>query len=170
MNNKIKIYLNLTNGIEFLSDTDFKENYNFVRIQSCACERHLWNKILSDLDYNFLMDVALGYTVIVCDASPHKMFSRALYQGVEFIKYALNRIWLNKMTIPYLKGIRCDKYFNEEFNKLDKSTLKKIKYLRKFLNTDKIDIICISTATTHDGDYNYFKKLLVDKYKEVYYE
>jgi hypothetical protein len=170
MNNKIKIYLNLTNGIEFLSDTDFKEDYNFVRIQSCACERHLWNKILSDLDYNFLMDIALGYTVIVCDASPHKMFSRALYQGVEFIKYALNRIWLDKMTIPYVKGIRCDKYFNEEFNKLDKSTLKKIKYLRKFLNTDKIDIICISTTTTHDGDYNYFKKLLVDKYKEVYYE
>ena len=74
------------------------------------------------------------------------------------------------MTIHYVKGIRCDKYFNEKFNKLDKSTLKKIKYLRKFLNTDKIDIICISTTTTHDGDYNYFKKLLVDKYKEVYYE
>ncbi len=170
MRDKVKFYLNLTNGIEFLSDPDFKEDYNFIRIQSCSCERHLWDKILLDLDYNFLLDIALGYTVVICDASPHKKFSRALYQGVEFIQYTLNRVWLNKITVPYVKEMNCSKYFNNEFNILSKATIKKIKYLRKFLNTDKINIIYIGTKTEHDGNYDYFKELLVNKYKEEYYE
>ena len=55
----IKYYLNLTNGIEFLDNPDFNEDYRFVRIQSTTCERHLWNKLLSDLDYNFLLDLLL---------------------------------------------------------------------------------------------------------------
>lgn len=159
-----KFYLNLTNGIEFLSEENFKENYKFVRIQSCSCERHLWNKILLDLDYNFLIDVALGYRVVVCDASPHKVFSRALYQGVEFINYALNRILLNKEIKCFVKDMDVTKYFREQFKNLDKKTIKKIKYIRKFLNTDKIEIVCVGTNTKHDGDYEYFKKLLIEKY------
>ena len=50
-----RYYLNLTNGIEFLDNPDFNEDYRFVRIQSTVCERHLWDKLLSDLDYNFLL-------------------------------------------------------------------------------------------------------------------
>lgn len=165
MENKIKYYLNLTNGLEFLDDPDFKEEYKFVRIQSCSCERHLWDKILLDLDYNFLLDVALGYKVVVLDASPHKVLSRALYQGVEFIIYALNKIWFNKEVDPIVNGMNCKEYFREIVKNLSKPTLKKIKYLRKFLNTNEVDIICIGTNTTHDGDYEYFKQLLL---KNVY--
>lgn len=159
--NTTKIYLNLTNGIEFLSEPDFKEDYKFVRIQSCSCERHLWNKILLDLDYNFLMDIALGYNVVVCDASPHKLLSRALYQGVEFINYALNRILLDKEITCYVKDVNCTNYFRDEFKTIDKKTINKIKYLRKFLNTDTIQIKCIGINTEHDGDYKYFKDLLI---------
>lgn len=52
----VNYYLNLTNGIEFLDRPDFNiKEYKFVRIQSTACEKHLWDKILMDLDYNFLL-------------------------------------------------------------------------------------------------------------------
>lgn len=159
----IKVYLNLTNGIEFLDFPDFNiKDYRFVRIQSCACERHLWNKILSDLDYNFLIDLAIGNKVIVCDTSTSKLLSRALYQGVEFIQFALNKIWLNKDTTPYVRNMNCKDYFEKEFLKLEKSTLKKIKYLRKFLNTDNVEIICVGRQTEHDGDYEYYRKILLD--------
>lgn len=156
-----KVYLNLTNGIDFLEDPDFKEDYKFVRIQSSACERHCWDKILMELDYNFLMDVALGYNVIVYDTSNKRIVSRALYQGLAFVNYALNRIWLNKIVKPDVKGMDCSEYFNEEFLKIKDKSLKKIKYVKKFLNTDKLHLGYIGKQTTHDGDYTYYKNLLI---------
>lgn len=157
-----KYYLNLTNGLELLSNPNFNKEYKFVRIQSCTCERHLWNKLLLDLDYNFLMDIALGYNVIVYDSSPHKLLSRALYQGVEFINYTLNRVWLNKKIIPYVNNHNCEDYFEEEFKNLDKKVIKKLKYVKKFLNTDTINITCIGEMTKNDGNYEYFKNILIN--------
>jgi len=161
----IKYYLNLTNGIEFLDNPDFNEDYRFVRIQSTTCERHLWNKLLSDLDYNFLLDLALGNEVVICDTSPHKTISRALYQGVEFIKFVLYKVWFNKNVIPYVKGKECNKYFQNQYKTLDNKTLNKLKYLRKFLNTDEIKITCMSFNTKHDGDYNYYRNVLIKNNK-----
>ena len=92
-----KTYLNLTNGIEFLDKFNARvEDIKFVRIQSCACERHLWDKLINDLDYNFLLDLALGYEVVVWDTSARKRESRAMYQGLKLIEYVLNKIWFDK--------------------------------------------------------------------------
>lgn len=143
-----KHYLNLTNGIEYL-DT-INRDYKFVRIQSTYCEQRLWNYLLQDLDYNFLMDLALGYKVIVYDTSQHKNKSRALYQGLEFIKYILNRVWFNNEINPIVKGTNCRKYFNQEYNKLEERTINKIKYFRKFLIADNIDLDCECMKTIHD--------------------
>lgn len=53
-------YLNLTNGIDFIPELSSKNfDYKFVRIQSSLCERHCFNQLLQDLDYNFLFDIAL---------------------------------------------------------------------------------------------------------------
>ena len=160
-----RYYLNLTNGIEFLDNPDFNEDYRFVRIQSTVCERHLWDKLLSDLDYNFLLDLALGNEVIICDTSAHKTISRALYQGVEFIKFALYKSWFNKNITPYVKGKQCSNYFQDQYKTLDNKTLNKLKYLRKFLNTDEIHITCMSFNTKHDGDYNYYRNVLIKNNK-----
>ncbi len=162
----VNYYLNLTNGIEFLDRPDFNiKEYKFVRIQSTACEKHLWDKILMDLDYNFLLDLALGNEVIVCDTSQRKIISRALYQGLEFIRFVLNKYWLGKDIIPYVRNMNCSEYFQKEYKKLDNKTFKKLKYLKKFLNTDKINLTCISFNTNHDGDYNYYKNILIKNNK-----
>ena len=55
----IKNYVNLTNGIEALQQYKLA-HYAFIRIQSTACEQHSWDKILQDLDYDFLMNVELA--------------------------------------------------------------------------------------------------------------
>ena len=81
-------YLNLTNGLEYLDEID---EYKLVRIQSTICEQKNWNKLIQDLDYNFLFDLAQGNTVEIYDTSSNKKISRALYQGVEFIRYVLLR-------------------------------------------------------------------------------
>lgn len=160
-----RYYLNLTNGIEFLENPDFNKEYKFVRIQSSTCERHLWNKLLLDLDYNFLLDLALGNEVVICDTSPRKDISRALYQGVEFIRFVLYKYWFGKEICPYVRGINCNSYFQKEYNKIEDETFKKLKYLKKFLNTDELKITCISFNTKHDGDYDYYKNVLIQNNK-----
>lgn len=97
----IKNYVNLTNGIEALQQYKLA-HYAFIRIQSTACEQHSWDKILQDLDYDFLMNVALGNECVIYDYGTRKPVPRAIYQGVEFIKYVLNRFWYNVETEIYI--------------------------------------------------------------------
>lgn len=162
--NDAKFYLNLTNGIEFLENCNENINFKFVRIQSTMCEQHLWDRILNDLDYNFLLDLALGYEVIVFDTTAKKKVSRALYQGLKFVEYALNRIWFDKKIDAYVKNVKCNSYFDTEFNKISDNTIKKIKYLKKFLNTKEIYLKSVCINTIHDGDYEYYKNILIKNY------
>ena len=155
----VKIYLNLTNGIEALEKQGFQDA-NFIRIQSTACEQGRWDFILQELDYNFLMDIALGNVVMVIDFGANKDYSRALYQGVAFIKYVLNRRWLNTIIQPTVRGNDCAKYFDECYRNLDKRTLKKIDYFRKFVKTKEIEIFRVSAPTDKDGNYEYYRDLL----------
>lgn len=160
--NNEKIYLNLTNGIEFLERLDLNiSQVKFVRIQSCTCERHLWDKLISDLDYNFLLDLALGYNVKVFDTSARKKESRAMYQGLKFVEYVLNRVWFNKIIKVECRGKDCNKYFAEAYKTVPNNIMKKVKYLRKFLNTDKIHLSSYCITTKHDGDYEYYRKTLL---------
>lgn len=157
----VKVYLNLTNGIEFLENKLMHTRvYDFIRIQSTACEQKRWDFILQDLDYGFLMDIALGYNVYVVDFGANKETSRAVYQGIEFIKYVLNRRWLNNITIPKVRGNDCANYFDECYRNLDKRTLKKLDYFKKFLLTETINLYGQSQSTSKDGDYEYYKNIL----------
>lgn len=155
----VKFYLNLTNGIEALEKEGFSDA-NFIRIQSTACEQKRWDFILQELDYNFLMDIALGNNVCVVDFGAKKEVPRALYQGVAFIKYVLNRRWLNTIIQPTVRGNDCAKYFDECYRNLDKRTLKKIDYFRKFVKTKEIEIFRVSASTDKDGNYEYYRDLL----------
>lgn len=153
-------YLNLTNGLEYLDEID---EYKLVRIQSTICEQKNWNKLIQDLDYNFLFDLAQGNTVEIYDTSSNKKISRALYQGVEFIRYVLLRRWFGAKPAdlsPCVKGIDVSKYFEQEYQKLDRSTKKKVDYVKKFVNSNGVYIRTYCKKSLHDGNYDYFKKLL----------
>lgn len=150
-------YLNLTNGLEYLDEI---KDYKVVRIQSTLCEAKCWDKLIQDLDYNFLLDLAQGNEVEVYDTSSKKKISRAMYQGIEFIKYTLNLRWFNRENKSYIKGMNVTNYFTQEYNKLSTTTKKKIDYIKKFLNTDEIHIKTHCKKSLHDGEYNYFKEIL----------
>ena len=106
------------------------------------------------------MDVALGNTVYVIDYGADKNVPRALYQGLEFIKYTLSRRWLNTIIDANVRGNDCSKYFEECYRALDKRTLKKLDYFRKFLKAKFIDIVRVSASTDKDGNYEYYKNIL----------
>lgn len=81
-------YINLTNGIEVLPV--LTDEFKFIRIQSTACEQKLWDRIIQDLDYDFLLNAAIGNECVIYDYGAKKPIPRAIYQGVEFIKYVLH--------------------------------------------------------------------------------
>lgn len=55
------------------------------------------------LDSNFLMNLAVGNTCIVYDYSQNKEMPRALYQGLEYIKFILYKRWFNFEYKTYCK-------------------------------------------------------------------
>ena len=159
-------YVNLTNGIEAIPHID--KSYRYIRIQSTACEQHLWDNIIQDLDYDFLMNLAIGNECIVYDYGANKPISRALYQGLLFVEYVLYKHWLKVDHIPLLKrgynseGINCERFFSKAYFGLEKRTLKKLDYFKAFIPNDmnKIKICVISRATSHDGDKSFYFNIL----------
>jgi len=147
-------YVNLTNGIEAIQNLPF--GYHFIRIQSTLCERHRWDKLIKDLDYDFLMNLALGNTCIIFDYSAKKQTTRAIYQGLEFIKYVLSRRWFRKEEKAWVKGINVTTYFEQEYGKLSKDAKAKVDYFRKFLHTDELRVEGICAQTEHDNDFSFY--------------
>lgn len=139
------------------------ENFKLIRLQSTLCERHCWDKIIQDLDYSFLFDLALGKNVIVYDTSRNKNVSRALYQGLEFVRYVLWRRWFDVEIISSIKGQEVTKYFNSQYKRLDRRTKAKIDYVKKFLNTSMINLTYVCGKSDHDGDYEYYRRKLGER-------
>lgn len=166
----VKYYLNLTNGIEaFKEMSECLFDCGYVRVQSTMCEQKNWNRIIQELDYDFLLNLAIGNKCIVVDYGANKPIPRALYQGIEFIKYALNKRWFDIDTNVIIKrsitsqGNDSTNYFQYEYNKLDDRTKKKLDYFKIFLNNDNVlDLSTISSSTLHDGDKQYYKDILYE--------
>lgn len=160
-----KNYINLTNGIEAIPL--LKGDYSFIRIQSTACEQHLWDKILQELDYDFLMNVALGNECIIYDYGTRKPKPRAIYQGVEFIKFVLYKFWYGETIQCFIargnKGYKHNStdYFLEVYNDLSEQTFNKLRYFTPFLG-GKIDIKCVTNSTIHDNDKEFYARILME--------
>lgn len=152
----VNIFLNLTNGLEMLPAFP---NASFVRIQSTACEQKRWQAIIDDLDHTFLMRLAIGEPCVVVDFSQKKGTTRALYQGVPFIAYVLNKVWGKKQPSKVIvNGANVIGYFDEVFSTLD---TRKLDYFKKFIKDESPVVILPSGGgTCHDGDYAFYKELI----------
>jgi hypothetical protein len=157
-----KNYLNLTNGIEALPVLPPGEQWGFVRIQSTACEQKRWAFIIQDLDNDFLMNLALGVRCVVWDASQRKASPRALYQGLEWIDYALNRAWFRRLTVPTVRGCDCSDYFAACWLEIESGSppARKLAYFRRFLATDVVRLEGRPFRTTRDGDDAYYRGIV----------
>lgn len=167
----IKHYINLTNGIEAIHKYNLSQ-YSFIRIQSTACEQHLWDKLIQDLDYDFLMNVALGNECIIYDYGTRKPIPRAIYQGVEFIKFVLNKFWYDKDIDVFLTRsgksehkVNVTDYFNQAYYSLSDKTRAKLKYFLPFLS-GQVNIRCITSSTSHDNDKEFYSRILQEPESE----
>ena len=91
-------FVNVKNGIEVVPDLRrFCEvdHYSFLRIQSTLCERGDVEKVMSELDSNFMMHLSLGSPCVVYDLGSRDVkrdgLPRAFWYGLEFITYCLTK-------------------------------------------------------------------------------
>lgn len=180
--NKEIIFLNLTNGIEYLKEWNKTTSLSFIRIQSTTIERKDWFKLFMDLDHNFLINLAIGTECKVIDYGTNKPYSKTIYYGIPLIRYILNRFWFgiddkesNILKRNGEKRIESNyEYFNNIYNNLfifdrnsDKDRLsRKLKYYKKFLNCSEINLKGISFQTSNDGNYPFYKQILIENYAE----
>lgn len=162
-----KYYINLTNGIEAIPKLNTP--YSFIRIQSTTCEQHQWDKLIMELDYNFLMDLALGHKVVVYDYGANKPAPKALYQGIPIISYILNRHWYGRSEITYFSRkptsykINATRYCKNIYEKLDKHTIKKLNYFKPYISQkSSFQIEVVANQTRHDGDKTYYRNILLE--------
>lgn len=156
-----RIFYNLTNGLEtleYFSEQAF--TIQTIRIASTDLEQHNFNRVISDLDYNFLFALATGQRILIMDASSNKNISRALFQGVPFIEFVLNKEWFDKTEKTFVRNMNVTKYFEEEYNKLTDESLRKIRYFKKLVTCTSLQIYVYCGKSILDGKYNEFKKLL----------
>lgn len=156
-------YLNLTNGIEFVNKFD---NAKLIRIQSSALESSCFDKVIYELDYQFLMDLAQGHIITVVDASSKHEKSRSIWQGLPWIEYVLNRRWfnINPQKVKIYRKIKSNNvkiHFEHEYKKLSKLTKLKLDYVKNFLNPNLHRVylkgLCFRSK---DLETSYYRKFL----------
>ncbi|GAB4816209.1 hypothetical protein N2152v2_003255 [Parachlorella kessleri] len=174
-----KHFVNLTNGLEVLPQLQrLGLPVSFVRIQSTACEQQLFEKLLAELDSDLLLYLALGHCCLVYDLGSRNKkrgAPRALWYGLEFVKYALtrlltharsapSRVWLPGSPPPeaFLRGYRVTDAFEGRVRSLGKSTKKRLRYFAKYMlpgGLPAIRLYGVYRATHHDDDFQYYRTI-----------
>lgn len=155
-------FVNLTNGIEAIQHYGLI-NYRFIRLQSTACEQKRWGQILLDLSDDFLMHVATGSTCYVYDYGADKDVPRAIWQGLEWVKYALNRRWHRQIYKPVGRAATMGGYFSDQYERLESRVKTRLDYFAPFLSGTSPNIVGVPGRTSHDGDRPWYAAAITAK-------
>lgn len=105
----------------------------FLRIQSTACEQKRWDQVALSLGPHVLYLLSSGHTIIVHDFSEKPRTTRALWQGVPWIRYALEKAWgLTPSPVISRNGMDVTEYTEECWKSLSDSTKKELGYFSRF--------------------------------------
>ena len=153
-------FINLSNGIEAVGEYGL-EDYRFMRIQSTWCEQKRWDDILMTLSDDFLMHAAQGVECVVYDYGARKPVPRAIYQGLEFVKYVLLKRWEGVEYKPVGRCKSARSYFGEEYLKLQERTKTRLDYFGKY-KRGNIRISAITAPTKRDGSAWYIENIRLE--------
>lgn len=137
---------------------------NFTFMHMGYIDNHCkWHTILQNLDYGFLADLAIGNVCIIYDYGKGKL-PQTTSIGCEFIRYVLNKCWLEQEYKVVMYGEDLTEYFSKVYRYLPKYSRKKIKQLKHIVNTEEINLIGIGAIMSHLSttyDYTLFSNVKV---------
>ena len=160
-------FVNLTNGLQAIKDYKL-EDYRFMRLQSTACEQKKWMQIIDNLSEELLLHLAVGNNCIVYDYGADKRVPRSVWQGLEFIKFVLNKKWLGKEYQLEGRMKQAQKYFDIVYHNLPARSFSKIKYFGRYLNTKDINLSAVTSSSRKDNNLEYFKSFLLNAINQVH--
>ena len=153
-------FINLTNGIQAIEDHGLTD-VRFIRIQSTACEQKRWEDILMQPSDDFLISAALGHRCVVYDYGANKQTPRAVWQGLEWVKYVLWRAWWGRSYRPIGRAITMEPYFAEQYARLGPRAKARLSYFARYCRPESgLRIFSVTGPTEHDGDYGYHAETL----------
>lgn len=155
-------FINLTNGIQAIEDYGLTD-VRFVRIQSTACEQKRWEDILMQLSDDFMLSAALGHQCVVYDYGANKDVPRAIWQGLEWIKYALWRHWCDRGPYqPIGRAQPMERYFDEQYRQLGPRVKARLNYFKRYCpyGEEALRISSVTGPTSRDGDTAYYVGVL----------
>lgn len=127
-------YGNLSRGLTAVQHLPFGTYVAAVRIPSTWCEQHLWGRVLETLGAHFYFDLAMGREVLVHDRSEKRRETRAMWQGLSWIRYAVNRAWGLPNGLEFTRnGMFVGDYWEEEWRKLPKRTIALLRYYKDYV-------------------------------------
>ena len=147
-------FINLTNGMQAIKDYGLSD-FRFIRLQSTACEQKLWEEIILSISDDFLMSVALGRDCVVYDYGANKDIPRAIWQGLEWLKYVLYLKWYNQEYTPQGRSSKSRSYFYEQYKKLSKRARTRLNYFRNYTDGE-LRISSITDKTKKDGNLEWY--------------
>ncbi|WP_043654432.1 hypothetical protein [Nocardia thailandica] len=132
-------FANLTRGL--LCPHLHGVDVHYTRIQSTQCEGKHWPQVLASAGPDLLMAMALGHEIVVHDVSERDRETRAMWQGLTFIRRTCETVWGLPLTpIPGRGGHAMETYFDTEISWLPRPTRKAIRYYRPHLATRVIRV------------------------------
>ena len=122
-------YANLTRGV-----LCHAAPLHFSRIQSTSCEQKRWADVLYGAGPDLLMHIALGEDVLVHDFSEKERITRALWQGLPWIRFALEHA-AGRIPSPAIvrNGCVVTPYFEAQWKALDRNAKAYARYFGKEL-------------------------------------
>ncbi|KAK9852863.1 hypothetical protein WJX84_010876 [Apatococcus fuscideae] len=158
-------FINLTNGVEAMPLlTRMGLQHSFCRIQSTALEQKRFEVLMSELDANLLLSLALGKICLVYDLGSRNRVQgvpKAVWYGLEFIRYALEMLWMRRSGEVFLRGVRCTANFQKYLEQLSTPLTRRLKYYRRFMdpNLQHIQLYGVFKLTTRDGDLEFHRNV-----------
>jgi len=112
-----------------------------------------------DLDCTLLFHLACGVHCVVLDAGSAREdgVSRAVWQGLAFVRYVLSRRWLG--APPAAHADASAPQFARHARALSEISTRKLDYFKKFVCTPAIRLSAVAAASLHDGDDAHYAML-----------
>ena len=109
---------------------------HYLRIQSTRLEQKAFELVIREIGPDFLMHLALGAEVVVHDVSERPRTTRALWQGLPWVRFVCERTWAGvALTAPLMRnGHNAAGYFEEQYRALSDGTVRWVGYFGQFWN------------------------------------
>lgn len=126
-----------------------------LRIPSTWCEQKRWNDILVTLPPDLWLSMAYGQPAVVHDRSEKARATRAVWQGLSWVRYATNAAWDLPVAAEVSRsGMNVNSYWAEQFHALPKSTRNLLKYWLNFYRGDGSSVNLRGCDTCDKGSAN----------------